>query len=103
MKFRRATTTTRPHQHYMLAVLLCGIFISTALSSVAFDHDTATDCADRTKNCEKEKTTFFECPTTCAKYLQPDTESQRSSFGQLNDEAFYELQATDIHGKNDLL
>jgi hypothetical protein len=32
--------------------------------------------------------------------LQPENESQRSSSGLLNDEAFYELQATDVNGKN---
>lgn len=32
--------------------------------------------------------------------MQPENESQRSSSGLLNDEAFYELQATDVNGKN---
>lgn len=96
MKFRRATTRLHP---VLFIFFLCS-WVSTSASSFAFDHDTAADCADRVKNCEKDKTTFFACPITCAKYLQPENESQRSSSGLLNDEAFYELQATDVNGKN---
>jgi len=80
---------------WILAALLLPCYFASAYT---FDHDTAQDCADRTKDCEKDKTTFFECPITCAQALEPPTESRASS-GTLVDEDFYALQATDVNGK----
>jgi hypothetical protein len=62
-----------------------------------FDHDTGQNCKERTQDCSTDKTTYFQCPITCAKALEP--ESGATSSGPLNDEAFYDLQAKDANGK----
>ena len=82
----------------MFVCILALLLLFSIASPYAFDHDTAQDCAERTNDCSTDKITFFECPITCAQALEPAAESRASS-GRLDDEAFYQLQATDVHGK----
>lgn len=83
----------------LLALVLLMLVPPSRSFSFAFDHDTVSDCAERTEDCEKDKIKFFQCPIACAKALEPPDESRRASSGLLHDEAFYELQATDVNGK----
>lgn len=74
-------------------------FASCASVAFAFDHDTGVNCDEYSSNeCETNKEIFFHCPISCAQALEPT--SQHSSSGRLDDEAFYQLKATDVNGKS---
>jgi hypothetical protein len=66
-------------------------------SAFRFDQDTGENCSERTQDCSRDKATYFECPITCAHALEP--KSGATSSGHLDDEAFYNLEATDARGK----
>lgn len=79
-------------------ILAASLLALPCIMASSFDHDTASDCDTRTKDCVKDLNTFLQCPITCAKALEPSAESRASS-GTIDDEAFYQLQATDMNGK----
>lgn len=78
-------------------LLLLLLAVAVAVSGFRFDQDTGENCKERSiQECSTDKITYFQCPITCAKALEP--ESGASSSGSLDDEAFYELQAQDVNG-----
>jgi hypothetical protein len=86
------TKMVRPWQ-----VRLLLLFALAYTLGFRFDQDTGENCTDRTRDCSTDKTTYFECPITCAKALEPESGDTTSS-GPLDDEAFYDLQAKDANG-----
>ena len=84
----------------ILSLLLLLIVVARTVSAFRFDQDTGENCSERTaQDCSRNKATFFECPIACAHALEPKSGDAATSSGRMDDEAFYDLKATDAKGK----
>lgn len=84
---------------WLLFAALSLLLLPRFASPHAFEHDTADDCAEQVQDCASDINVFRQCPISCAKHLEPPSEGARESAGNMNDEDFYTLQATDINGR----